>query len=144
MLHSLSIHSYSSLPNEAKQIRISVFVNEQGFKEEFDTIDNICTHYVLYFDEKPVATARLFYNEEHECYCVGRFAILKGYRRLGLGKKLMEYIEQKAKTINNASLIGVSAQQRAIPFYKACGYKETDSHYLDEGYPHVWMIKKLN
>ena len=30
---------YNQLPDEAKEIRLEVFVKEQGFEEEFDDID---------------------------------------------------------------------------------------------------------
>ena len=36
--------NYNFLPDEAKEIRIKVFVEEQGFKQEFDELDSICTH----------------------------------------------------------------------------------------------------
>ena len=33
--------SYDTLPQCAKDIRINVFINEQGFQEEFDELDGI-------------------------------------------------------------------------------------------------------
>ena len=40
------IESFDYLPLEAKNIRETVFVNEQGFNYEFDDIDDIATHLV--------------------------------------------------------------------------------------------------
>ena len=38
----------NSLPNEAKRIRTAVFVNEQGFRDEFDeTTGTVCTQCFL-------------------------------------------------------------------------------------------------
>ena len=34
------VEIYSELPDEAKAIRQAVFVEEQGFQEEFDELDN--------------------------------------------------------------------------------------------------------
>lgn len=37
----------TGLPEDAKQIRTAVFVDEQGFHEEFDETDDISIHAVL-------------------------------------------------------------------------------------------------
>ena len=42
---------YEQLPQEAKDIRIKVFMEEQGFKDEFDDLDHECKHLVV-FDHK--------------------------------------------------------------------------------------------
>ena len=39
---------YNQLPDEAKEIRLEVFVKEQGFEEEFDDIDKTAAHIVLF------------------------------------------------------------------------------------------------
>lgn len=41
---------FTTFPQEAKDIRIEVFVKEQGFKNEFDEIDTI-SHHIVAFDE---------------------------------------------------------------------------------------------
>lgn len=51
----MKVKMFDKLPNEAKIIRKAVFVNEQGFKNEFDEIDENATHIVVYQKEKPVA-----------------------------------------------------------------------------------------
>ena len=38
--------TFTNLPEESKMIRIKVFMEEQGFKNEFDDIDN---RLVVYF-----------------------------------------------------------------------------------------------
>ena len=45
--------SYDTLPQCAKDIRINVFINEQGFKEEFDELDGISNHLVTFDGNKP-------------------------------------------------------------------------------------------
>ena len=39
---------YDQLPQEAKEIRIKVFMEEQGFKDEFDDLDDLCQHIVVF------------------------------------------------------------------------------------------------
>ena len=44
---------FTSLPQDAKDIRIEVFINEQGFENEFDEIDTISHHIVAFDEENP-------------------------------------------------------------------------------------------
>lgn len=44
---------FTSLPQDAKDIRIEVFMNEQGFENEFDEIDTISHHIVAFDEENP-------------------------------------------------------------------------------------------
>lgn len=50
---------YNQLPDEAKEIRLEVFVKEQGFEEEFDDIDETAAHIVL-FDGSPPSESAAF------------------------------------------------------------------------------------
>ena len=77
---------YDYLPEAAKTIRQAVFVEEQGFKHEFDDIDARAIHLVLTLDKKPVATARFFTDSEEYTYDIGRVCVLKAYRKYHLGK----------------------------------------------------------
>lgn len=54
------IRFFDKLPEEAKHIRITVFVNEQGFSNELDEIDNTAIHALLFKDGQAVATARMY------------------------------------------------------------------------------------
>ena len=49
---------YDALPPEAAAIRQAVFVEEQGFQEEFDAIDRHALHLLLFADGQPVGTLR--------------------------------------------------------------------------------------
>lgn len=42
----MNTKTYTTLPQEAKDIRIEVFMKEQGFENEFDDIDQISSHIV--------------------------------------------------------------------------------------------------
>ena len=60
---------FTTFPQDAKDIRIEVFVKEQGFKNEFDEIDTI-SHHIFVFDEgKPIGTCRFFKENDH--YTIG-------------------------------------------------------------------------
>lgn len=66
---------YTALPQEAKDIRIEVFMKEQGFENEFDDIDDMSHHIVVFDEEKPIGTCRFFKENDH--YTIGRVAVLK-------------------------------------------------------------------
>ncbi len=130
------------LTEEAKKIREEVFVEEQGFQEEFDGIDGIAKHIVLFDEEKAVGTCRMFFQDSQRNYHVGRVAVRADYRGRGLGKVLMEAAEEHIRELGGES-ITLSAQVRVAPFYETLGYCRQGEEYLDEECPHVRMTKRL-
>ena len=86
---------YDTLPQCAKDIRINVFINEQGFQEEFDELDGISNHLVTFDGDKPCATVRFY--EQDGIYYIGRLAVLKEYRSKHLGAKIVNEAEKIIK-----------------------------------------------
>lgn len=124
-------------------IRESVFVNEQGFQNEFDDIDAIAQHIVLYSDEEPIGCGRVYPDKnDPTLWHLGRLAILKPYRKCGYGSVIIAALEAKAQDFG-ATMIQLSAQEHAIPFYERCGYEVCGTSYLDEHVPHRDMKKAL-
>ena len=54
----MEIKVYNILPKDSLDLRITVFVEEQGFVDEVDEFDSFATHLVMYENEKPLATCR--------------------------------------------------------------------------------------
>lgn len=133
---------YDHLPEEAHAIREAVFLQEQGFTEEFDETDKTARHLLLFEKEKPMATARLFEGEEPGVFWVGRVAVLPPFRGRGLGAEMLRLLEGEAKR-NGGRKILISAQCQAQPFYEKQGYTAMGPVYLDEHCPHVHMEKTL-
>ena len=136
---------FTGLNNDLRSIREIVFVEEQGFTDEFDDvdIDNISFHLLLYIEGKPVATGRLYQkNPFDSIYIIGRLAVLSDYRRLNLGSIVLNSLEEKARECG-ASSIELSAQCRVQGFYEKHGYIAIGSVYLDGDCPHILMIKDL-
>ena len=133
---------YNYLPEEAKAIRKAVFVEEQGFQNEFDDIDQRAIHLIVAFNGKWVATARVFADKEAGTYDIGRVCVLKAYRKYHLGSKLMHLIEEKVKELGGKKII-LSAQCRVRPFYEKLGYTASGGVYLDEYCEHIHMEKHL-
>ena len=130
---------------DAQMIRTTVFTKEQKFCPllEFDKIDQIAYHSIFYYNQKPIGTGRTFQKPGHNnIYQLGRVAVLKPYRKLRIGSKIMEELEKYAKS-QGCNIMELSAQVRAKDFYYQHGYREVGEEYLDEWCPHIQMIKKL-
>lgn len=131
---------YNHLPAEAAAIRRAVFMDEQGFTNEFDDIDKTARHIVLYESGIPVATCRLYYSEDKKCHVIGRIAVSRSYRGNDYGAETVRYAEREIQKQNDAG-IGLSAQVSAVGFYEKLGYHSLGKVYQDEGCPHIWMEK---
>lgn len=136
----MNTKTYTTLPQEAKDIRIEVFMKEQGFENEFDKIDTISHHIVVFDEGKPIGTCRFFKENNH--YTIGRVAVLKAYRNQHIGNLLLISAEKEIKKLNG-DLIVVHAQVRVSPFYKKQGYIQFGQIDDDEGVPHMWMKKRI-
>ena len=124
-------------------IREKVFIEEQGFVDEFDEIDNDAIHVLVIADGEPAATGRLFQSkDDNDFYIIGRVAVLSDYRKSGLGNRVMDFLEDKAREIG-AKGIRLSAQCQAKGFYRKRGYLPRGDVYDDEGCPHILMEKYL-
>lgn len=131
---------------KAFYIRKEVFVKEQNvpLEDEFDQYDYLngeCDHILVVVDEAIAGTGRIRVVDG-----VGkleRICILPSYRKLGLGKVIVEKLEQLAieKGIEKVKLHG---QTHAEMFYKRLGYKTASEVFMEDGIPHILMIKEFS
>lgn len=142
MENKIEIKVYYKLPEEAILIRKSVFVEEQGFKEEFDSIDNNAVHIVLYDCGKPVATCRFFKDKEPGTYIIGRIAVMRTHRGQNLGSALLIKANQLIKEAGGRKIC-LHSQKRVKEFYEKQGYHVFGEEDYDEGCPHIWMCKEI-
>lgn len=142
-MDNITIKSFNQLPEEARAIRIEVFVDEQGFNEEFDTVDYNSIHFVA-FDQHgdPIGTCRIFNKDDKTVFYLGRLAVLKSFRGIKVGSKLINACEKTARNLG-ASEIHLHSQYRAMEFYQKCGYTEYGEIEDEEGCPHIWMKKNI-
>jgi len=130
------------ITDEIKQIRIDVFMKEQGFEDEFDEIDEIAKFVLLSIDGKAAGTCRYFPSNEVGDAHIGRMAVRKLYCVQHLWTKIMMAAENGIRR-DGFKTCSLSAQVQAKPFYESLGYKTEGEEYLDEGCPHVMMRKVL-
>ena len=132
---------YEYLPKQAKDIRQQVFVEEQGFCQEFDDIDDIATHVLIFNKNQAVATCRYFYNSSLGSYLVGRIAVLKGMRGKKIGALLMQTAQEEITKKGKREML-VHAQIEAQEFYQKQGFLSLGKEDEEEGHPHIWMKKE--
>lgn len=133
---------FDTLPKEAELIRKTVFMDEQGFKDEFDDIDSKAFHIVLFSDNEPAATCRVFFDESADSYVLGRLAVMKQFRRQSLGAKAVAEAEKLAASKGGRSIV-LHAQCRVSEFYEKQGYVRFGETDYDEGCEHIWMKKNI-
>lgn len=128
------------LTEDAVSIRTKVFVEEQGFVNEFDDADLWALHIVLYADGEAVGVCRYYPEEETGVYDIGRVAVLKEHRGKHLGEKILRETEARIRK-RGGKKVRVSAQVRVQDFYASCGYVPLGEIYMDETCPHIQMEK---
>ena len=138
----MEIKTFTTLPEEAKSIRLTVFWEEQGFVKEFDEVDDVATHLVAWEGETAVGTCRYYETDIAGEYTIGRIAVLRTLRGQGLGGKLVREAETQIKA-RGGKLAHIGAQVQAIPFYEKIGYTPVGGRYMDEHVEHQGMEKVL-
>ena len=128
--------------DNAAMIRRIVFMDEQKFSYDLDEVDEYAVHAVVYDGDSPVATGRFFSDEENTPH-IGRIAVLKDYRKRGVGRFLMLSLEKTAAELG-AEFITLGAQVRASDFYKSLGYVPYGEIFYDEYCEHINMKKTLD
>lgn len=131
--------TWDDLAAHAQEIREAVFIQEQNIaaEDEWDDLDTVSIHFVVYEQDHAIATARLLANNS-----VGRVAVLKSHRGLKIGQQLMQAIVDYAKADHREAL-KLSSQVHAIGFYQALGFSVQGDEYLDCGIPHIDMYLTL-
>lgn len=133
---------YDTLPQEAVRIRKAVFIEEQGFQNEFDYLDDRAKHLVVFEQGVPMATCRFFQAEEPGNFIVGRIAVAKQYRGRNIGSHILHMAEVQIQKLGGTSVC-LHAQMQAEPFYKKNGYCKYGEADLEENCPHIWMRKEI-
>lgn len=139
----MDIKVFDEIPPESRFIRETVFLSEQGFEKEYDENDNIAKHIVIYENDEAIATCRLYWDDEVNCYHVGRIAVLKPHRGNGLGIKIVTEAEKIIKEMGGKEVF-ISGQVQVVEFYvKKLGYTQYGDVYLEEKKPHVALKKSI-
>jgi len=128
---------------EAFEVRRQVFVREQGISEDlvFDGHDRKALHMVVKDGERVIGSARVQFLADNQAK-LERMAILKHYRRKGIGKEILLFLDAVWKDKQVQQVI-IHAQLEVVPFYKLCGFDEFGSPFREAGIKHIKMRKRL-
>jgi hypothetical protein len=135
----IELMPWESAREFASPIRFAVFVEEQGVPPEIelDEMDAQCVHAVCFDDATPVGTGRLL-PDGH----IGRMAVLAPWRRNGVGGRLLQALMGRAKERGDAEVV-LSAQVRAVEFYRRHGFETRGPVYEEAGISHQEMCRRL-
>ena len=126
---------------KALAIRLLVFVREQRVPEEveLDDDDKRAIRFLALVSGRAVGIARLVMRRGSAK--IGRMAVLKSYRRKGIGTKLLERCVAAANR-RGAQYIYLYAQVPVIGFYEAGGLRCVGSVFKEAGISHRKMVLK--
>jgi len=122
---------------QAFNIRREVFVIEQMVSEveEYDQED-ISTHFIALYNEKPVGTAR--YRTTANGIKFERFAILKPFRSMGVGSAILAHMLKELAAFEG--IIYLHAQLTAMGLYSKFGFETIGEQFEEAGIQHYKMI----
>ncbi|KAJ3116632.1 hypothetical protein HDU96_009187 [Phlyctochytrium bullatum] len=155
----------------AYDIRVKVFHEEQGYglEEEFDDIDGIATHLIALHptsallarlpatppprklpviaarpEDTVVGTVRVWVVDADggKLGRLGRLAVVNEARGLKLGVGLVKEGEEAVRALGGTRM-ELHAQVPKRGFYDKLGYTAVGEEYLEDGTPHINMVKTL-
>ncbi len=128
---------------QAQEIRVRVFEEEQGFPHEvnIDGVDRAASHVLVFDGEVPVATARLTVVAEGEGM-IARIAVLPSHRGKGLGRHLVQELETMGRN-DGLHTLCLEPHAHLEDFYHALGYERIAGSVNVAGYRLIKMRKEV-
>jgi len=128
---------------EAFEVRRQVFVREQGISEDlvFDGHDGEALHMVVKDGGRVIGSARVQFLTDIQAK-LERMAVLKRYRRKGIGKEMLLFLDAVWKD-KQVQKVVIHAQLEVVPFYKLCGFDELGLPFREAGIKHIKMRKQV-
>jgi len=121
--------------------RTKVFVVEQNCAyQEVDNKDDNATHVLFKLGNQIVAYTRIVPHDNNIDISFGRVLVVKEYRKLNLGRQI---VETTIKYINDNypnQHIKIQAQNYLKHFYESFGFISVSDVYLEDDIPHIDMV----
>lgn len=129
---------------ELLQLRSEVFVVEQDcVYQDIDGKDLKALHVLGAKEGKIIAYTRLFNSGKYfDTPSIGRVVVKESERKYGYGHDLMKASIQAIVDNYNETTITISAQTYLQKFYESHGFKQVGEGYLEDGIPHIRMVRK--
>ncbi|GHA38741.1 ElaA protein [Salinimicrobium marinum] len=144
----LKIKSFSELHiselYDLLQLRSEVFVVEQDCVYlDIDGKDGKALHVMGFRNGELVAYTRCFapgiYFEEA---AIGRVVVKANSRKENYGHEILRASVKAIEEEYDTAVIKLSAQTYLVNFYESHGFQQIGKGYLEDGIPHIAMIKK--
>ena len=128
---------------EILRLRAEVFVVEQDCAyQDIDNKDQKALHILGIKKGSIVAYARIFKpNDYFEYASISRIVIHPKERNNKYGYELVEAAIMAINIHFKAYTIAISAQEHLGKFYNNLGFERDGKSYLEDGIPHIYMIR---
>lgn len=125
------------------QLRSEVFVVEQDcVYQDIDYKDQKSLHILGYKNEELVAYTRIFKGGDYfENASIGRVIVKENARKYGYGHDIIKASIAAISEEFDETTIKISAQTYLKKFYEAHGFQQVGEGYLEDGIPHIGMLK---
>jgi predicted GNAT family N-acyltransferase len=121
-------------------IRTEVFVKEQKClpSEEFDELDAVAKHFLLFEEDVPVATGR--YRKTDKGIKVERIATLESARGNGYASQIIHHIfAESASEYPDCTHYYLHAQVSVMPLYASLGFQPYGDTFIEADIVHQAM-----
>ena len=127
------------------KMRVDVFVVEQNCPyPELDGKDADALHLRLLQDGDLIAAARIFPPAGNDAPAkIGRVVVSPAHRGKRLGDAVMREAVSLCEERYPGHPIYLSAQSHLARFYGSFGFETTSEEYLEDGIPHVDMVRAV-
>jgi len=146
-MFQIQVKTYTELTKEELykilQLRSQVFVVEQNcVYQDIDFKDQKAIHILGFKNNKIIAYTRVFKSGDYfNEASIGRVVVAEKERKYKYGYAIMEASIKAISTYFNETTIKISAQTYLIKFYNSLGFNQIGDVYLEDGIPHIKMIK---
>lgn len=129
--------------NSVKELRRSVFVEEQGMNEHIvqDEFDTNCTHVLCMYDHEVIASCRVRI-EDTKAY-IERVIVSKYHRKKSFASRVLQEAMDFIKEEDVYS-IEITAQVHAVGLYERFGFKPVSEVFDYLGIAHVRMMQRIH
>lgn len=140
MIQASRVNDAASL-KDVYAIRTEVFVNEQHCPPELEwEFEEESNHFLATADGLPAGAAR--WRKTDKGYKLERFAVLKPFRGMGVGRVLVQALLNDLPP--DANYIYLHAQVQAVPLYEKSGFVKTGPEFEEAGIRHYKMEKTIS
>jgi ElaA protein len=125
------------------QLRSEIFVVEQDcVYQDVDGKDQKALHILGWEEGKLIAYTRCFKPGDYfEEAAIGRILVRENYRKFGYGHQITKASIKAIKKYFHTDTVKISAQTYLVIFYETHGFRAIGDRYLEDGIPHVAMLK---